>query len=228
MKKEEALNLVRKENDLLRYQKEKEEANRSQGAKKKRMRKWLGHHQETSRTGLIGKRRELWKKTRGGWSQREKRRCQRSLSCRMRSKAITWTLMAKATASMQKQQFLEEKEKYLAKSYLCPHCNSFLLEDYVRWVSGENPRSGGQQIVEKKYDWKQPNRLLVVQSGDSVEQARVFKAHAVSQGLYENLINALKLLANQQEDGDGFLQTVLKNLGNESRRGLTDGLREFI
>ena len=35
-------------------------------------------------------------------------------------------------------------------SYLCPKCNSFPLEDYV---CGE------------KYDWKQPNRLLVVQTG---------------------------------------------------------------
>ena len=33
--------------------------------------------------------------------------------------------------------------------YLCPHCNSFPLEDYVWWVSGENPPSGGAQFVEK-------------------------------------------------------------------------------
>ena len=54
-------------------------------------------------------------KTRGGWSQRWKRRCQRSSSCRMRSKALTWTLMAKATARRLKQKFQEEKEKYQAK-----------------------------------------------------------------------------------------------------------------
>ena len=34
-------------------------------------------------------------------------------------------------------------------SYLCPHCNSFPLEDYVWWVSGEKIQSGGAQIVEK-------------------------------------------------------------------------------
>ena len=45
--------------------------------------------------------------------------------------------------------------------------------------------------------------------------------------LCANLINALKLLANQQEDGDGLLQNIVTNLGKESRRGLTDGLREF-
>ena len=49
------------------------------------------------------------------------------------------------------------------------------------WVSGENIQIGGAQFVE------------------------VFKAHAAPQGLSANLINALKLLANQQEDGDGLL-----------------------
>ena len=78
------------------------------------------------------------------------------------------------------------------------------------------------------YDWKQPNRLFVVQTGDSIEQAKVFKAHGVPQGLCPNLVNALKLLANQPEDGDGLLQNIVKDLGKDSRRGLMDGLREFI
>ena len=60
----------------------------------------------------------------------------------------------------------------------------------------------------ENYDWKQPHRLLVVQTGDSIDQAKVFKGHAVPQGLCANLINALKLLANQQEDGDGLLQNM--------------------
>ena len=38
----------------------------------------------------------------------------------------------------------------------------------------------------------------------------------------------LKLLANQQEDGDGHKQNIVTNLCEESRKGLTDGLREFI
>ena len=67
-----------------------------------------------------------------------------------------------------------------------------------------------------------------MQTGESVELAKVFKAHAVHQGLCENLINALKLLANQQEDGDGLLRNVVTNLGKGSRKGLTDGLRDII
>ena len=42
------------------------------------------------------------------------------------------------------------------------------------------------------------------------------------------MINALKLLTNQQEDGDGFLQNIVTNLCEESRKGLTEGLRNFI
>ena len=70
-------------------------------------------------------------------------------------------------------------------SYLCPHCNSFPMEDHlVGWCA----------ICGEKYDWKQPNRHLVVQTGDSIEQAKVFKfkGHAVPQGFCANLVNALK------------------------------------
>ena len=61
-----------------------------------------------------------------------------------------------------------------------------------------------------------------MQTGESFEQAKVFKAHAVPQGLCANLINALKLLANQQ-DGDGLLQNIVTRLGKGSRKGVTDG-----
>ena len=70
-----------------------------------------------------------------------------------------------------------------------------------------------QLLVRKlwrKYDWKAPNRLLVVQTGDSASQAKVFKAHAVPQGLCENLINPLKLMANQQKDEDGLIQSIVR------------------
>ena len=72
----------------------------------------------------------------------------------------------------------------------------------------KNLQIGGARSVERNYDWKQPDRLLVVQTGESVDQAKVCRAHAVPQGLCGNLKNALKLPANQQEDGDGFAQNV--------------------
>ena len=50
----------------------------------------------------------------------------------------------------------------------------------------------------------------------SSERARYLRA-------YGNLINALKLLANQQEDGDGPIQSIVTSLCEVSRKGLTEG-----
>ena len=99
-------------------------------------------------------------------------------------------------------------------SYSCPHCNSFPLEDYVWCLSRREGRNNWWcAICGEKYDWKQPNRLLVVQTGESIDQAKVFKAHVVPQGLCRNLKNAQKLLATQQQDGNGLIQNIVKNLG---------------
>ena len=94
----------------------------------------------------------------------------------------------------------------------CTHCNSFPLENYIWWVSdGKKHSSWWCAICGEKYDWRVPNRLLVVQTCDSVSQAKDVKAHAGPQGLCENLINALKLLANQQKDGDSPIQSKYCN-----------------
>ena len=61
-------------------------------------------------------------------------------------------------------------------SYLCPNCNRFPLEDYVWWVSGRKKNTTWWcAICGEKCDRRQPIRLLVVQTGDSFEQAKVFK-----------------------------------------------------
>ena len=83
-------------------------------------------------------------------------------------------------------------------------------------------------VCGEKYDWRAPYRLLVMQPGDSASQAKVFKANTVLQGLCENLINALKLLANQQRDGDSLLQSIVTGLCERSRKGIMEGLRNII
>ena len=50
------------------------------------------------------------KEASGGWSQKVKRKCWKSLSCWMRWKALSWTWMAKAVVSRLKQSSLEERE----------------------------------------------------------------------------------------------------------------------
>ena len=96
-------------------------------------------------------------------------------------------------------------------------CGGFQLE--------RSTAAGGPRSVEK--NMRAPSRLLVVPTGDSASQADVFKAHAVPQGVCENLINALKLLANQQNDGDSPIQSIVTGLCERSRNGIKEGLRNF-
>ena len=67
----------------------------------------------------------------------------------------------------------------------------------------------------------------MVQTGESTSQAKEFKAHAVPQGLCENLINALKLLANQQKDGDSLFQSIVTGLCERRRKGFVEGSRNL-
>ena len=48
--------------------------------------------------------------------------------------------------------------------------------------------------------------------GTNEDEAKVFVACAVPQGLCENLINAHKLLANLQTDGDSPIQNIIMGL----------------
>ena len=79
-----------------------------------------------------------------------------------------------------------------------------------------------------KYEWRAPNRILAVQLGTYAIEAKVFKAHAAPQRLRENLINALKLLANQQKDCHSPIQSIVTGLHGRTRKGIMDGLRSFI
>ena len=47
-------------------------------------------------------------------------------------------------------------------------------------------------------------------------------------GLCDNLVNALKLLANQQKDAGSPFQSIVTGLHERSRRGIMDGPRRFI
>ena len=57
---------------------------------------------------------------------------------------------------------------------------------------------GARRQQKEEYEWRTPNRFLVVQLVTSAYEVKVFRAHAAPQGLRENLINALKLLANSR------------------------------
>ena len=85
-------------------------------------------------------------------------------------------------------------------SYLCPNCNSFPLEDCMWWVSvGKKHCSWWCAIWEERFERRAPNRLVVVQTGDSASQAKAFKTHAVPQGVCENLIQCTQVVGKPAE-----------------------------
>ena len=65
--------------------------------------------------------------------------------------------------------------------------------------------------------------ISVVQICVNASEAKVFDAHTAPLGLCDNLINALKLLANQQKDGDSPNQNIATGLHERSRKGIMKG-----
>ena len=57
-----------------------------------------------------------------------------------------------------------------------------------------------------------------MQLGVNANEAKVFTAHAAPLGLCDNLINALKLLANQQKDGDNPMQSIVTSFPKKQKR----------
>ena len=103
-----------------------------------------------------------------------------------------------------------------------------LVSELQQFPCEKVPTIGGARSVERNTIESIQNRLPAVQTGESIDLANVFKPHALHHGLCANLINAKNLLANHQDDGDGLIHNILTNFGKGSRKGATEGLREFL
>ena len=113
-------------------------------------------------------------------------------------------------------------------SYLCPHCNS-LSPGRLRLVGlWEEEAIGGVRSVEKKYYWRAPNRLLVLQTGESVNHAKVFKAHPVPQGFCGNPINALKKKVVGEPAWHGKIQSTKAVTAHAVPQGLCGNLTNAL
>ena len=71
--------------------------------------------------------------------------------------------------------------------------------------------SGGQ------YNWKDPNRVLIIQDSADPREAKVFRPHAPHGGPSENLVCAFKLLANLLKGADNLVETIFEGLQEQSR-----------
>ena len=68
----------------------------------------------------------------------------------------------------------------------------------------------------------------MIQISPNANEAKVFDAPAAPLWLCDNLVNALTLLANKQEDGDSPTKNIVTGSHERSRIGMMDGLRSFI
>ena len=87
--------------------------------------------------------------------------------------------------------------------------------------------AGGAQHAAANTTGERPNRILVVQLGANANEAKVVRTHADPKGPCDSLINALKLVANQQKHDDSPIQSFVTSLHERTRRGIMDGLEEL-
>ena len=71
---------------------------------------------------------------------------------------------------------------------------------------------------------RSPNRVLVVQDSTDSSEAKVFRAHAPPRGACGNFVCALKLLTNQQLEGDSLVQVPAEGRQEQSRVKMMDEL----
>ena len=104
-------------------------------------------------------------------------------------------------------------------------CGGFRQDTETATTERRSFTTGGVQHAEANTNGEAPNRISAVQIRANADTAKVSNAHAAPLGLNDNLVNAGKLLANQQNDGDSPVQSIVTGLHESSRRGMKDGLR---
>ena len=105
-------------------------------------------------------------------------------------------------------------------SNMSPHCHRFPIEDYISWVSKGTGKKCNWwcTAIGGQYNWRDPNRVLVMRYSADSGEAKVFGALVPQQSACEHLLYAVKLPANQQTRGDSPVQVLVEGL-QEQRRG---------
>ena len=111
-------------------------------------------------------------------------------------------------------------------SCVCPHPHCFPLEDFIWWVSARRrPQEEKEAMQLVMCSVGRPVRLEGPEQGSwsykiarTTEKHKFHRAHAATQGMCVNLINAPKLLANQQKDGDSPVRVIVPDLLEKSRQ----------
>ena len=79
--------------------------------------------------------------------------------------------------------------------------------------------TGGARFVAVSMIGGLRTGFFVVQYSTNRREAKVFRAHAAPQGMCDNLTNSVKVLTNQQKDGDSPVENYCYRCkGKESQR----------
>ena len=115
-------------------------------------------------------------------------------------------------------------------SYVRPHCNQYLLEDYIWWVS-----SGLGRKQQCNWWWcGMPWPVRLGESEQNLCHTGLYgivdkqKFSVALHGACDHLVNAVNLLANQHQDGDRLLKVLVEGLQERRRWKMMEKLRKFI
>ena len=109
--------------------------------------------------------------------------------------------MWKSTDFLRRRIVSDTEAGSLNLSYVCLRCGLFPIEDFIWWVTEEHgeKRKWWCAGCVGQYHWIEADRILTIQASSRAEDTWVCKANAPPAGFCDNLISALKLLANLQE-----------------------------
>ena len=118
-------------------------------------------------------------------------------------------------------------------SHVRPHCKRCPMEDYAWWISeGHVPKKGKTSSVTGRAHHAAASTVGKIQTWwrgkRTTLRSQRFFLHTPPQGMCDNLICARKLLAKLQREDNNLVDTVSHGIFEQSRRGLTDGLRDFV
>ena len=93
----------------------------------------------------------------------------------------------------------------------CRTCAHIATDIWLKIISGGSHQGMGRNSATggSQYDWRNPDRILVIQESTDRREAKVIRAHAAPHGVCDNLVNALKLFANQHQDTDSLVKVLV-------------------
>ena len=111
-------------------------------------------------------------------------------------------------------------------SYVCPHCHRYPLEDYIWWVSSGHGMKqcnlwcaacgGSTNGRPRTESWSH-------KTARTGEKQKCFEHTAAPQGVCDNLINTLKIVAKRQDDGDSPVKMVVQGFQEKGRLKIWPG-----